>query len=61
MRVVASESSSNFQMVMGDFKGSGDWQGVLTWQYHVEKTLRNRIKYWLFCRFFPFKITRWDK
>ena len=27
----------------------------------VSKTVANRIKYWLFCQFFPFEIIKWDK
>ena len=29
--------------------------------FNVKKTVRARVKYWLFCKCFPFKITRWDK
>ncbi len=44
----------NFTMRMGD-------DGVcVDWDYRVNKTLLNRIRYWLFCKFFPFKIVRWD-
>ena len=31
------------------------------WTFHCHKTLSNRIKYWLFCQFFPSRIKRWDK
>ena len=28
--------------------------------FTVKKTKLARLKYWLFCKFFPFKIKRWD-
>ena len=28
---------------------------------NVKRTLHNRFRYWMLCRFFPFKIERWDK
>jgi hypothetical protein len=30
-------------------------------EFTVEKTLLARLKYWLFCKFFPFKIVKWDE
>ena len=33
----------------------------IQFEFTVKKTLIARIKYWLFCKFFPFKIRRWDK
>jgi len=33
----------------------------LLFKFYVKKTLKARIKYWLFCKFFPFKVTRWDE
>lgn len=41
----------NFELQTGD----------LSLQFTVKRTLLNRLKYWLFCKFFPFKIGRWDK
>jgi len=32
----------------------------VTFNFRVKKTLLNRIKYWLFCKFFPFTIKYWD-
>ena len=29
-------------------------------QFTVKKTILARLKYWLFCKFFPFKIIRWE-
>ena len=29
-------------------------------EFTVKKTLKAKIKYWLFCKFFPFRIIRWD-
>ena len=44
----------NFCLTMGD-------DGCdLTFSFRVKKTLKNRIKYGLFCQFFPFRITKWD-
>jgi len=34
--------------------------GDLTFPIHAKRTIRNRIKYWLFCQFFPFE-RRWEK
>jgi len=28
---------------------------------NVKKTLYNRFRYWMLCKFFPFTIVRWDK
>ena len=44
----------NFTMAMGE-KELG-----LIFEFRVRKTKVNMIKYWLFCQFFPFRITRWD-
>ena len=43
----------NFVIVAGD--------DDIVISFNVRRTLRNRIKYWLFCQFFPFRIKRWDK
>ena len=43
----------NFEMAMGD--------GDIIWALPVAKTWRNRIKWWLFFRFFPFKLIKWEK
>ena len=43
----------NFAMVMGE--GSDSFQ----FHFRVSRTVINRIKYWLFCKFFPFKIVKW--
>lgn len=45
----------NFVLKMGD--GEMDFQ----LSFCVKKTPLNRLKYWLFCKFFPFKIVKWDK
>jgi len=44
----------NFEMITGE-----DYN-CLRLCFTVKKTIRNRVKYWLFCRFFPFKITKWE-
>ena len=38
--------------------GWGD--GTITFHFHAKKTIRNRIKFWLLCQFFPYHIKRWD-
>ncbi len=45
----------NFEMYQGDLPN-----GII-WAYMVKKTLLNRFKYWMFFKFFPFKLKRWDK
>lgn len=27
---------------------------------NMKRTLVNRFRYWMLCKFFPFKIERWD-
>ena len=44
----------NFALTMGD-----DGQDVM-FEFRVKKKPLNRMKYWLFCKFFPFRVTRWD-
>lgn len=39
----------------------GEGRGNFIFSMTAKKTIKNRFKYWLFCKFFPFKITRWDK
>lgn len=48
----------NFFLAFADF-GEAIKDGV-EFHFRVKKTLLARIKYWLFCQFFPFKIIRWD-
>jgi len=50
---LGEQPTANFVMGMGG-------EGQLRWNFAVRKTLINRIRYWLFCKFFPFKIIRWD-
>lgn len=52
--VVFTLPEPNFEMVMGE--GSS----LVMFRLTVPKTIGNRVKYWLFCHFFPFKLTRWD-
>ena len=44
----------NFEIRMGE-----DSNG-LRLHFTVKKTYLNRFKYWLFCKFFPFKIIEWS-
>ncbi len=32
----------------------------IQFEFTVRKTLKAKIKYWLFCKFFPFKTKRWN-
>lgn len=50
----APPPTSNFEMTMGDGLAQIDIQ------MRVEKTLLNRIKWWLFFQYSPFKLKRWD-
>jgi hypothetical protein len=31
-----------------------------TFPFNVKRTLVNRFKYWILCKFFPVKIERWN-
>lgn len=42
----------NLHLAFGD--------GAVILDIVAKRNIRNKIKYWLFCKFFPFKITRWD-
>lgn len=44
----------NFSLCMGE----GD--GKVCFDFRVSRTVLNRIKYWLFCKFFPFTIEKWE-
>ena len=44
----------NFVLEMGE--GTGTFQ----FNFQVSKTAINRVKYWLFCKFFPFRVVRWE-
>lgn len=33
---------------------------LVIFHFTVKKTVKARIKYWLFCQFFPFKIVKWE-
>ena len=45
----------NFDLMMGEGPNS------VTFHMYVKPTLIHRFKWWLFCKFFPFKVVRWDK
>ena len=43
------------------FDKMGYEDGVgLDFHFNAKRTNLARLKYWLFCKFFPFKIVRWD-
>jgi len=48
----------NFVLVFDDM-GYDNPFGI-QFEFTVKKTMLARVKYWLFCKFFPFKIKRWD-
>ena len=31
-----------------------------SFNFYVKKTLYNRFRYWMFCKFFPFKVEKWE-
>ena len=43
----------NLELSFGD-------SGEVTLLQTVKKTIVNRFKYWMLCKFFPFKIKSWD-
>ena len=49
------EREPNFSMEMGDRPC------YVRFNFMVNKTIANKLKYWLFCKFFPFRIVKWDK
>ena len=54
--LVTKVTKANITLSAGDVPGH--WIDIT---FHVKKTLRNRLKYKLFCFFFPFVIRRWTK
>ena len=45
----------NFDLRMGEGSNS------VTFHMYVKPTVIHRFKWWLFCKFFPFEVVRWDK
>lgn len=39
----------------------GEGMENITFYLFAKRTLGNRLKWWLFCKFFPFKITHWNE
>lgn len=39
----------------------GELSGYMIVKLHVSKTWENRLKWWLFCQFFPGQIIKWEK
>ena len=52
--VIFKQPTPNFEIQQGD------GNNCLIWCFMVKRTLLNKLKYWLFCKFFPFKIVRWE-
>lgn len=44
----------NFEIEMGD-------NISVRFCFNEKKNIIKRIKWWLFCQFFPFKIVKWNK
>lgn len=42
----------NFELGMGD---------IVTFSFRVERTLVNRLKWWIFCKVFPFWVVKWSE
>ena len=38
----------------------GDDPENIRFHFYAKKTTLNRIKYWLLCQFFPYRIERWE-
>lgn len=44
----------NMSLRMGEPKGGA------CFVFSVKRNIPNRLKFWLFCKFFPFTIERWE-
>jgi len=53
---------ANFVLSFDDFLRYDDFPASMAvkFEFTVKKTSLARLKYWLFCKFFPFRIERWD-
>lgn len=54
MRVDFKIEKSNFVMEIGN-------PSILSLSFFVKKTILNRIRYWIFFMFSPFKLVSWEK
>ncbi len=45
----------NFDLTMGEGPNG------VTFHMYVTPTVIHRFKWWLFCKFFPFEVARWDR
>ena len=57
--IAPPQKPPNLQLIMGDRVEDG--VPHILWSIVARKTPINRIKWWLFCKFFPFTIKQWDK
>ena len=39
----------------------GEETNCVIWSFTVKKTWLNRFKYWIFFKFFPFRLVSWEK
>ncbi len=52
--VIGSFPTPNFEIEMGaNFS--------VRFVFNEKRTLIKRLKWWLFCKFFPFRIVKWDR
>jgi hypothetical protein len=58
LRALATPPKPNFYLRFDDM--GYDEPSFMVFQFTVKKTLLARLKYWLFCKFFPFKIAKWE-
>ena len=50
-----SYKNSNLVMQLGEETNS------IIWSFTVKKTWLNRFKFWIFFKFFPFRLVSWEK
>ena len=55
---VLRDPAPNFVLAFDDMGHDNPFS--LQFEFTVKKTILARIKYWLFCKFFPFRIGRCD-
>lgn len=66
MRAIDTEGESpsyvTFNMPTPNFKLQvGESLSCVTFEFREGYTIKKRLKWWLFCKLFPFKIVHWDK
>ena len=51
--VFSLPSEPNFEIEMGE-------NISVRFAFNEKRTLPKRLKWWLFCKFFPFKVIKWN-